>query len=1166
MSIFRRLCSMALTSKAARGKVRSTPARRTVLRVESMEDRTVPSTLIPLSNHRDLVYDPLRRLLDITSGGSVLQWNPGTQALSTLANVGGMLNGADISPDGSTLYFAWQQSPNSNGLLFSMNLNTGQLAPLNYSPVSGEGAPWDVALASNGNGLFDSMATSTRGVPVRQVTLGSNAVTIRSDDPGSLGGGRIQGSTLIHRSADRSFLLFTEAGNTSGPVFTYNAATNTFGPRINLGIPLNNVLSAVNRNGKLMAFDMGNQVMVMDNNFNVRNQLSGLDGGVIFDPNQDVMYAVWPSGDQIVAFDTNTWAVKYQLPIGESVGPGQAFGNGVMAISNDSSMLFLSTNSGIRVFSLLNAGPAVQLTFSGFPQTTTAGTPGTFTVAALDANGHVATGYTGTVHFFSSDSRAVLPANYTFTAADAGVHTFTATFKTVGGNQYIAAQDVANGNIQGGQGGITVNPGPVSQFVINAPTTAQPAGYAIPLTVYAEDAAGNVITNYGGTVHFTSTDAAAWLPADYTFTANDRGVHTFSAIPKTAGNQTFYVKDIANSTINGSVTVPVAYYVPGLHFFVGASPASNVAGAPFTVTVIALDSNNNVGIYYNGTVTFSAIAGSTLPPNYTFTAADQGVHTFTNGATLFKAGNQTITVRDTSFVTGGPSGSGTVTVTITPAAASTLTVSGFPSPITAGTSGTITVTAKDAYGNVATGYTGTVHLSSSDGQAGLPADYTFTATDQGVHSLTATLKTAGSQSLTATDTATGSITGSQSAITVNPAAASALKVSGYPSPVAYNTSTNFTITAVDPYGNVVPTFSDSISVSSSDSQGQVTFAPTLTNGTETASAIFKTAGSQSLTATDTANGAITGSQTGIVVNPGPATTLLISGCPTSVTADVPVTFTLTAEDASGNVATAYTGPVHFYASDWRTIVPADSTLTNGTGTFGITFRTAGNQSFQVWDNATGTPSSQPTSVAVNPGPVAGIVANYGSTVTAGAPVAVTITAIDSAGNTAPSYRGTVHFNSSDAQATLPADYTFTAADAGAHTFAAILRKAGSQYIAAWDSNSLPYGIGTQANYTVNPAAAAQFLISAPGTAQAGVAFSLTLTVVDAYGNVVTGYTGTVHFSSSDQQAGLPADYTFGSGDAGVHTFSVILQTPGTQTITVTDTLNNLLTGSTQVTL
>jgi len=43
----------------------------------------------------------------------------------------------------------------------------------------------------------------------------------------------------------------------------------------------------------------------------------------------------------------------------------------------------------------------------------------------------------------------------------------------------------------------------------------------------------------------------------------------------------------------------------------------------------------------------------------------------------------------------------------------------------------------------------------------LPANYTFTAADNGVHTFSATLKTTGLQSLFATDTVTSSITGKQ---------------------------------------------------------------------------------------------------------------------------------------------------------------------------------------------------------------------------------------------------------------------------------------------------------------------------------------------------------------------------------------------------------------------
>ena len=58
------------------------------------------------------------------------------------------------------------------------------------------------------------------------------------------------------------------------------------------------------------------------------------------------------------------------------------------------------------------------------------------------------------------------------------------------------------------------------------------------------------------------------------------------------------------------------------------------------------------------------------------------------------------------------------------------------------------------------------------------------------------------------------------------------------------------------------------------------------------------------------------------------------------------------------------------------------------------------------------------------------------------------------------------------------------------------------------------------------------MITAPSSVTAGRAFSLTITVQDAYGNVVTGYTGTIHFKSTDSTATLPANYTFKAVDNG----------------------------------
>jgi hypothetical protein len=175
-------------------------------------------------------------------------------------------------------------------------------------------------------------------------------------------------------------------------------------------------------------------------------------------------------------------------------------------------------------------------------------------------------------------------------------------------------------------------------------------------------------------------------------------------------------------------------------------------------------------------------------------------------------------------------------------------------------------------------------------------------------------------------------------------------------------------------------------------------------------------------------------------------------------------------------------------------------------------------------------------------------------------VTLTLTAQDSFGNVATGYRGTVHFSSSDPRAILPADYTFTAADAGLHTFSPTFKTAGTQSLTATDTANA--AVACVQSVTVSPAAASRLLLSAPASVRAGARFSLTVTVVDAYGNVITGYRGTLTFRNSDSSARLPTNYTFTETDQGVHTFTgLVLRRRGKQTITVTDTLSSALTAS-----
>src|SRR5262249_33044826 len=96
-----------------------------------------------------------------------------------------------------------------------------------------------------------------------------------------------------------------------------------------------------------------------------------------------------------------------------------------------------------------------------------------------------------------------------------------------------------------------------------------------------------------------------------------------------------------------------------------------------------------------------------------------------------------------------------------------------------------------------------------------------------------------------------------------------------------------------------------------------------------------------------------------------------------------------------------------------------------------------------------------------------------------------------------------------------------------------------------------------------PGAATHLSISAPSSARVNVAFTITVTALDAYDNTASGYRGTVHFTSSLRKTKLPANYTFTAADAGVHTFTngVTFTRTGTATLTAADTATSSIKGS-----
>ncbi len=190
---------------------------------------------------------------------------------------------------------------------------------------------------------------------------------------------------------------------------------------------------------------------------------------------------------------------------------------------------------------------------------------------------------------------------------------------------------------------------------------------------------------------------------------------------------------------------------------------------------------------------------------------------------------------------------------------------------------------------------------------------------------------------------------------------------------------------------------------------------------------------------------------------------------------------------------------------------------------------------------------------------------------------VTMTAVDSVGNTVTGFTGTVTFSSSDAYATFaPTNYAFVAGDHGTKTLASVatLIGAGSQSVSVTSAGKN----GTSDVINVGPAAFTKLLVLVPGestdpgsptgktgspTGQtANAPFSITVYAVDDYWNV-TPATDTVAISSSDADADLPPNAAL---VAGAGSFSVTAQAGGPTTFTATDISDGSKTPSTSTSI
>ena len=264
---------------------------------------------------------------------------------------------------------------------------------------------------------------------------------------------------------------------------------------------------------------------------------------------------------------------------------------------------------------------------------------------------------------------------------------FRVALKSKLGATFVAsAQDAVVGTYQ-----------PAVRLVVEGGTSSY-AGDALSYGIRAVDATGQTALTFVGAVHFSSTDPTASMPPDLVFGPTDSGlkVATGGVVFRRSGIQTLVVSDLANQLPKTQVAITVSP-AAAKGIVLQPLPATAVAGSPLTLVVRAVDAYQNLATNYLGTVVFSVSdAQATVPPPFAFAASDGGTRSFPGALRFRTAGLQPITVQDGSL---GTPGSSSQSVQVTADAATRLLITDLPVALSLSTPATVTVTARDAYGN-----------------------------------------------------------------------------------------------------------------------------------------------------------------------------------------------------------------------------------------------------------------------------------------------------------------------------------------------------------------------------------------------------------------------------------------------------------------------------------
>ena len=292
---------------------------------------------IPAMNRVDMVHDPKRNILYITSGDSVLQYELKTRQFLPPLVLGGDLRGIDISPDNNQLAVADAAGGNGRVCIHVVDLQTGKDSPAAFSAEFQESGTFSVAFGADGQIWISSSMNGSGFLPMRKYNPSTHGVQKLQS---------VSQDTMLAASADHQNIAFAEADVSPGSYgrILYRA--------VQLPKPMRSEYFlyeiGISRDGSQLAVPGYGSTLLPGSATPKLDEQQVI--AAAYHPLRDYLFVARAGTSILSVYDTTTLSNVKEFDFGDQFGwvGNHAYQTGRLKLSQDGKYIFCTVSGGIR--------------------------------------------------------------------------------------------------------------------------------------------------------------------------------------------------------------------------------------------------------------------------------------------------------------------------------------------------------------------------------------------------------------------------------------------------------------------------------------------------------------------------------------------------------------------------------------------------------------------------------------------------------------------------------------------------------------------------------------------------------------------------------------------------------------------------------------------------